>query len=115
MEIRCNSIYIKEFDELLKKNAHRFHDRIYPANVTLDNALDEPIIMAKMQDGSLQEWTSGYENVKSMLMNGYVRIIQQCPLNKYKECKGEDCQLYLIRNLTGDCSLKWSAILSFDR
>jgi hypothetical protein len=115
MDIRCNLRYFSEFDGLLKKSSHLFNDQLNSIRLTLDNELDEPLIMTKMQDGSLREWTRGYQNIKSFLSYGYVKIIQQCPFHHFKKCRGEKCQFYLIRNLTGDCSIKWNAILSFDR
>lgn len=115
MDIRCNHKDYQEFSRLFRQNPGFFNNRANTVTITQDNEIDEPIIMAKMEDGSLHEWTRGYANIKSFLINGYVKIIQQCPFNKFVKCQGEDCQLYLIRNLTGDCSLKWSTILSFDR
>ncbi|UCH97923.1 MAG: hypothetical protein JSV88_14005 [Candidatus Aminicenantes bacterium] len=116
MDIRCNSKNIKEFKELYNKNS-----RLFPAKepnnicISLDDSVEDPLIMAKMNDGKLIEWTRGYENVKSFLSHGYVRIIQKCPFRLIGKCLGEKCQLYLVRNATGDCSIKWQAILKFNK
>lgn len=115
MDIRCNLKYYEEFNGLLQQNAHLFHNLTEPVKLTLDNAVAEPLIMVKMQDGSLREWTRGYPNICSLLRNGYVQLIQKCPFGRFRKCRGEKCQLYLIQNLTGDCALKWSAILSCNR
>jgi hypothetical protein len=115
MNIRCNLKFYEEYNRLLNQNADLLNGKFDLIRLTLDNEVDEPVIMAKMKDGSLHEWTRGYENIKSFLINGYVKIIHLCPFNKFAKCKGVDCQLYLVKNFTGDCSLKWSAILSFDR
>lgn len=115
MDIRCNSNYYREFSKLFKENYHLFKNGTNSVQLTFDNEHDEPVIMAKMEDGSLREWTRGYKNIKSFLTNGYIKVIQLCPFSHFKNCRGEECQLYLVQNLTGDCVLKWSAILSFDR
>ncbi len=113
LEIRCSLKEKKKIEDLYHSNKNKFSSQII--NITLDQNIEQSIIMIKTEDGSLREWTRGYENVKSFLENGYVKIIQQCPFANFKKCKGEECQLYLIRNNTGDCSIKWQAILSFDK
>jgi hypothetical protein len=117
MDIRYPIKNEKEFKALFEKNKHMFYngEGNITINVQADN-IEFPIIMAKFPDGSLQEWTRGYKNVKSFLTFGYVKLLSNCPYKKFfKACSGEKCQLYLVKNGTGDCSLKWSAILLMNR
>ena len=110
MDIRCPNKYVEEFKTLQIKN-----DSLPEVIISKDDMVDEPIIMVSSRNGQLQEWTRGYENVKSFLIHGYVKITKQCPFRKFKECVGDECQLYMIRNGTGDCSITWNAILKFDK
>lgn len=117
MDIRCPSEYYKEFSSIFRESSRVINFK--EVVVTEDNKNDIPIIMVKLADGSLSEWSSGYENVKSFLQYGYVKLIGNCPFRSNflfeRKCTGEKCQLYMIRNATGDCSIKWTGILKFDK
>lgn len=106
MEIRANS---KDYKKLKK---------IYDKNVTLDKEVvtlteDEkaiqPVILVQ-SEGSLVEWSRGYKNVESLLMYGYVRIQKNCPY-RIGKCICEKCSLYIVKNVTGDCSHVWGSYL----
>jgi len=123
MDIRCSSKYIDEFRKLYDKNRDKYPKilssdgmQIPAVTLNLDNNAIIPIIMMKFNDGALHEWSRGYTNVKSFLENGYVQLKRKCPFKKiFTKCSTEKCQLYLIRNFTGDCSLKWTAIIQIDK
>lgn len=73
-----------------------------------------PVIMVKGADGALVEWTRGIEHVSSFLKLGYVRICRSCPY-QFGKCRGEKCQLFMIRNGTGDCAHNWAAVMAFEK
>lgn len=82
--------------------------------LTEDSNATVPVIMVKSADGAITEWTRGIENVSSFLKLGYVRMRRSCPYQIGK-CRGEKCQLFVIRNGTGDCAHAWSAIMAVDK
>lgn len=110
MDIRIPRRLEKKFQELYKKS-NKINKNLVSINV--DNNASEPTIFVHTEDGSFLDWTRGEKNVESFLKNGYVQIPNDkyCPLIKGK-CKGEKCAFYIIEHSTGDCSLRWSAIMS---
>lgn len=116
MDIRCSQKHFKEFSKLYDKNYHKYPQienndgrRIPSVTLNEDSSVKEPFIMVKDITNRLVEWSRGYDNVKSFLQYGFVRIQKQCPFKKvFKKCSGDKCQLFLIENMTGDCSINWS-------
>jgi len=78
-------------------------------SLTVDEKATVPVIMIKDELGAVVEWTRGMANVRSFIKYGYVRIIKKCPYQLGK-CRGEKCQLFQVRNGTGDCAHNWAAI-----
>ena len=105
MDIRVNPADRKRLERLWSRSLVN-KDAV---TLTVDEKVAVPVIMAKMEDGSLIEWTRGMANVRSFLKHGYVRIIKDCPYQIGK-CRGEKCQLFQVRNGTGDCAHNWTAI-----
>lgn len=125
MDVRCNSKNYKEFKKLYNENKQKYPQKILPDNrrvpmvsINLDENVDFPLIMMTNNIGKLQEWTSGYNNVKSFLKYGYVKIRKNCPFKHIpflKKCSTNNCQFYFIKGLTGDCSINWTGIISAEK
>ncbi|TET97755.1 MAG: hypothetical protein E3J23_08735 [Candidatus Stahlbacteria bacterium] len=75
--------------------------------LTLDDTLNQSVIMIQTEKGKLQEWTRGRKNIESFLVYGYVRIQKNCP-HRIGKCICEKCSLFVIKNGTGDCAHVWS-------
>lgn len=111
MEIRAKG---KDYERILR---HYNKSAIINKNMvslTKDDSVQGPVIMTKTVDGELRFWTEGMDHVLSFLKYGYVRIIKKCPYQLGK-CRGEKCQLFQVRNATGDCAHNWTAIGVWDR
>jgi hypothetical protein len=78
--------------------------------LTRDESLDQSLIMVKTEGGTLEPWTFGRENILSYLACGVVHIRKRCPFSflRLGKCRGKKCQLYQVRNGTGDCALVWN-------
>ena len=83
-------------------------------SITEDSNATVPVAMVKDNNNALVEWTRGFPNVASFIRYGYVRIIKDCPY-QFGKCRGEKCQLYVVRNGTGDCAHTWSAIMGIEK
>ena len=106
MEIRTPSKY---YDQLVKLRDKHKKELIV---VTKDDTVNTAVMMVTSEDGKTQEWVRGIKSAESIIINGYNKIIKKCPYSfaRLGKCKGPECQLYLIENNTGDCSMRWSAI-----
>jgi hypothetical protein len=105
MDIRANAKDHKKIQKLWEKG--KINKKV--VTLTVDEKAIIPVIMIKDANDALVEWTKGIRNVQSFLKYGYVRIIKKCPYQPGK-CRGEKCQLFQIRNGTGDCAHNWAAI-----
>ena len=102
MEIRASGKHYKKIKRELTKSI------VKDISITLDNTINQPVIMVHTNDGKLTQWTSGIENVLSYLKYGYVRIRKKCPVRLFfTKRRAEKCQWYHIRNSTGDCVAIW--------
>jgi len=110
MDIRVGTKHIKEFQKLYEKSkADKAEVKLnYQADVEI------PTIMISTTEGNTICWNKGYAEAKSVLIHGYNRIIKKCPYSFMRSfrCKGEKCQLYIVENKTGDCSMRWSGIIA---
>ncbi|QQO10310.1 hypothetical protein [Breznakiella homolactica] len=81
--------------------------------VTRDSSLSESCIMVKTDEGTLTAWTFGRKNILSYLQHGAVFIRNRCPFSLFSmgKCRTNRCQLYHIRNQTGDCALIWNLFI----
>ena len=105
MDIRVNAKDYKKLSRLWEKG--NLNKEI--VTFTQDDKAAVPVIMVKDDEGAIREWTRGMENVKSFMKHGYVKIAKNCPY-RHRQCIGEKCQLFQIRNATGDCAHNWTAI-----
>ena len=111
MDIRCNQENYKKIKKLWEKTTALNKDLV---TLNIDEKAKVPVIVVKDKEGNITEWTKGFENVKSFIRYGYVKIIKKCPY-QIGNCRGEKCQLFLIRNGTGDCAHNWTAIAALDK
>jgi len=77
-----------------------------------DENVKEPVVMVQSTNGTIYEWCRGLKQVSLFIKHGYNKITKKCPYSflGMMKCKGEACQLYLVHNATGDCSIRWTAI-----
>jgi hypothetical protein len=106
MDIRCNQESYKKIYKLWEKTTAINKELV---TLNIDEKVKVPVIVVKDDKGNITEWTRGFDNVKSFIKYGYVRIIKKCPY-QFGKCRGEKCQLYQVINGTGDCSHSWNAI-----
>jgi len=103
MDIRAKGKQYKKLRDLALKYKRDL------VTVVEDNNAEIPISIIQTNDGKFTEYIRGYENLKRLLILGYNRIVESCPF-RIGKCRGIKCQLFLVHNGTGDCSIRWNAI-----
>ena len=79
-------------------------------SVTINEEVIEPIVYTKDAAGTIKEWFRGRDALLWFLTHGYVFFRKRCPYKLLRKCAGPDCQLFVIHNYIGDCSIRWSAV-----
>jgi len=110
MDIRLTE---KDYNTVKKALAHSSVPKKSEIVLTLDPEISSSFIMVKTDQGTLAPWTFGRENILSYLRHGVVLLRKRCPFSFFRigRCRGEKCQLYHIRNNTGDCALVWALFI----
>ena len=100
----------KEQIVLIRKKAGNNCDERF--SFTETEGLSDPIVCTH-SDGKLVEWFRGMKPLFHFIRYGYVFFERKCPYRIFGSCKGQKCQLFIIENFVGDCSIRWSAITHF--
>lgn len=80
--------------------------------LTKDDTIEIPLIMVKNNEDKLICWSSGKNNITSMLKKGYVELREKCHNRFFLfKCKGPKCRYYRIQNSTGDCGFYWKTMI----
>ena len=95
---------------IIKKAAGSKTDELFSFTVT--EGFSEPVVCS-MNNGKLSEWFRGMKPLLNFIKYGYVFFERTCPYHIFGRCRGPKCQLFIIENYVGDCSIRWSAITSF--
>lgn len=99
----------KHADTIRKKAGHRTDDLF---SFTIDDKASEPIVFTKTADGKLIEWYRGIAPTLHFIEKGFVFFQRKCPFRMFGKCTANKCQMFIIENFVGECSLRWSAITS---
>lgn len=112
-DIRVNGKHFNELSDLFGKSSLN-KDKVLFKH---DENVKEPVVMVQSADGKIHEWCRGLDEVRKFIKCGYNQIIKKCPNQFFGllKCRGERCQLYLVHNATGDCSIRWGAIMALNK
>ena len=115
IDIRVPSKDLNKYNKLVARAAA--NGRV--VSITPDTNVVIPTIMISTMgnDKTFKEWAKGEQVVSSFILHGYNRIQKKCPHRWFGilKCKCEKCQLYIIRNMTGDCAHNWNAIMAIEK
>ena len=115
MELMTNMLYIvsnKSNIAKIRSVAKERADELF--SFTEDDRISIPIVYTKTANDELIEWFRGLEGIVHFIKYGYVFFSRKCPYSFIGKCKGSKCQLFLIDNFFGDCSIRWSAIIGIN-
>ena len=78
-------------------------------DLTVDDSVEEAVIML-LENGQMFVGSQGNQKVIDFARYGYLRVLKDCPFKRgiNKRCIAERCQLYVVRDGIGGCSLSWN-------